>query len=93
MRSYRLIANLVQLEQALQVSEQDVKDASAGVLKDLKRFQLEKEEDLKRYMVGIASDLPPLNLANVPLQRSLTPNAISIGQRRMSKRGGKQRKK
>ena len=42
-----------QLEQALEVSEQDVKDASAGVLKDLKRFQLEKEEDLKRYMVGL----------------------------------------
>lgn len=39
------------LEQALSVSEQDVKDASTGVLKDLKRFQLEKEEDLKRYMV------------------------------------------
>jgi hypothetical protein len=29
----------------------DVKDASAGVLKDLKRFQGEKEDDLKRYMV------------------------------------------
>ena len=42
-----------QLEQALEVSEQDVKDASAGVLKDLKRFQLEKEEDLKRYMVRL----------------------------------------
>ena len=41
----------VQLEQALEVSEKDVKDASAGVLKDLKRFQKEKEEDLKRYMV------------------------------------------
>jgi sorting nexin-41/42 len=33
------------------VSHEDVKDASAGVLKDLKRFQSEKEEDLKRYMV------------------------------------------
>lgn len=40
-----------QLEQALEVSDKDVKEASAGVLKDLKRFQLEKEEDLKRYMV------------------------------------------
>ena len=39
------------LEQALNVAEQDVKDASAGILKDLKRFQAEKEEDLKRYMV------------------------------------------
>lgn len=57
MKSYRLIAKLFQLEQALQISEQDVKDASAGVLKDLKRFQLEKEEDLKRYMVGFAPDL------------------------------------
>lgn len=33
------------------MSEKDVKDASAGVLHDLKRFQAEKEEDLKRYMV------------------------------------------
>lgn len=41
----------MKLEQALSVSEQDVKDASTGVLKDLKRFQQEKEEDLKRYMV------------------------------------------
>lgn len=46
-------ANSTQLEQALNVSDQDVKDASAGVLKDLKRFQLEKEDDLKRYMVCI----------------------------------------
>ncbi|KAI9659333.1 MAG: Sorting nexin, cytoplasm-to-vacuole targeting pathway/endosomal sorting [Bathelium mastoideum] len=45
---------LVQLEQALEVSERDVKDASAGVLQDLKRFQAEKEEDLKRYMVAYA---------------------------------------
>jgi hypothetical protein len=33
------------------VANDDVKDATAGVLKDLKRFQGEKEEDLKRYMV------------------------------------------
>jgi sorting nexin-41/42 len=39
------------MEQAIVVSHDDVKDASAGVLKDLKRFQGEKEEDLKRYMV------------------------------------------
>lgn len=44
--------SLVHLEQALDVSGNDVKDASAGVLKDLKRFQSEKEEDLKRYMVS-----------------------------------------
>ena len=29
-----------------------MKDASAGVLTDLKRFQGEKEADLKRYMVN-----------------------------------------
>ncbi|KAG8531414.1 Sorting nexin-41 [Bacidia gigantensis] len=46
--------SLVHLEQALQVSEHDVKDASAGVLKDLKRFQCDKEEDLKRYMIAYA---------------------------------------
>lgn len=34
------------------MSHDDVKDASAGVLKDLKRFQGEKEEDLQRYMVS-----------------------------------------
>jgi hypothetical protein len=44
-------ANQLQLEQALGVSEKDVKDASAGVLQDLKRFQKDKEADLRRYMV------------------------------------------
>ncbi|TID15279.1 sorting nexin-like protein-41 [Venturia nashicola] len=43
-----------QLEQALEVSHDDVKDASSGVLKDLVRFQGEKEEDLKRYMIAFA---------------------------------------
>jgi hypothetical protein len=41
-----------QLEQAQVASASDVKDASASILKDLKRFQHEKEEDLKRYMVS-----------------------------------------
>jgi hypothetical protein len=41
-----------QLEQAQVVSERDVKDASADILKDLKRFQLDKEDDLRRYMVS-----------------------------------------
>ncbi|KAL9111267.1 MAG: hypothetical protein Q9227_004346 [Pyrenula ochraceoflavens] len=45
-------ANIRQLEQALEVSEKDVKDASAGVLRDLKRFQREKEDDLRRYMIA-----------------------------------------
>ncbi|KAJ5223994.1 hypothetical protein N7468_008536 [Penicillium chermesinum] len=43
--------SLIQLEQALEVSEKDVKDASAGVLQDLRRFQKDKEGDLRRYMV------------------------------------------
>ncbi|PGH15190.1 sorting nexin-41 [Helicocarpus griseus UAMH5409] len=46
--------SLLQLEQALEVSEKDVKDASSGVLQDLKRFQKEKEDDLRRYMVSYA---------------------------------------
>ncbi|KAJ5083900.1 hypothetical protein NUU61_008479, partial [Penicillium alfredii] len=46
--------SLIQLEQALEVSEKDVKDASAGVLQDLKRFQKDKEADLRRYMVAYA---------------------------------------
>jgi len=46
--------SIVQLEQALGVCEKDVKDASAGVLKDLKRFQQEKEDDFKRYMIAYA---------------------------------------
>jgi len=43
--------SLVQLEQALGVAEKDTKDASSGVMKDLRRFQEEKENDLRRYMV------------------------------------------
>lgn len=45
---------MVQLEQALEVSEKDVKDASAGVLRDLKRFQGDKEDDLRKYMLNFA---------------------------------------
>jgi hypothetical protein len=48
------------LEQALRVSETDVKDASAGVLQDLKRFQKDKEEDLRRYMVILFLNIIPL---------------------------------
>lgn len=45
--------SLVQLEQALGVAEKDTKDASSGVMKDLRRFQEEKENDLRRYMVSL----------------------------------------
>ncbi|KAF2456358.1 sorting nexin-like protein-41 [Lineolata rhizophorae] len=46
--------SLVNLEQALDVASKDVKDASAAVLADLKRFQMDKEDDLKRYMIAFA---------------------------------------
>ncbi|CAI4219215.1 unnamed protein product [Parascedosporium putredinis] len=42
------------LEQAQVASAQDVKDASASTLQDLKRFQREKEDDLRRYMLAYA---------------------------------------
>ena len=40
------------LEQGQVAVAKDVTDASAGVLKDLRRFQDEKEDDLRRYMVS-----------------------------------------
>ncbi|KAM7201036.1 mRNA capping enzyme alpha subunit-like protein [Naviculisporaceae sp. PSN 640] len=46
--------SIQQLELAQVAAAQDVKDASASVLKDLKRFQREKEDDLKRYMLAYA---------------------------------------
>ncbi|KAH6624268.1 hypothetical protein B0J18DRAFT_427762 [Chaetomium sp. MPI-SDFR-AT-0129] len=46
--------SIVQLEQAEVAAAQDVKNASASILKDLKRFQKEKEDDLKRYMLAYA---------------------------------------
>ncbi|KAL9102415.1 MAG: hypothetical protein Q9163_002436 [Psora crenata] len=76
--------SLVHLEQALKVSEQDVKDASTGVLKDLKRFQSEKEDDLRRYMVNpleltdraslltSSNRLHTLNVTLIGLERTLT---------------------
>lgn len=45
------------LEQAQIAVAKDVKDASEGVLKDLKRFQGEKEDDLKRYMVSTRTNM------------------------------------
>ncbi|XXH05110.1 H(+)-transporting V0 sector ATPase subunit c [Hypoxylon texense] len=46
--------SIEQLEQAQVAAAQDVKDASASILQDLKRFQHEKEDDLKRYMLAYA---------------------------------------
>lgn len=47
--------SIEQLEQAQVAAAQDVRDASASILQDLKRFQNEKEDDLKRYMVGLSN--------------------------------------
>lgn len=46
--------SIAHLEEAQVAAAKDVRDASAGVLRDLKRFQGEKEDDLKRYMVSHA---------------------------------------
>ncbi|KAK7735320.1 Sorting nexin, cytoplasm-to-vacuole targeting pathway/endosomal sorting [Cytospora paraplurivora] len=46
--------SIAQLKQAQVVVAQDVKDASASVLKDMKRFQRENEDDLRRYMLAYA---------------------------------------
>ena len=40
------------IEEAQAAAVKDVKDASVGILQDLKRFQFDKEEDLRRYMVS-----------------------------------------
>ena len=47
--------SVAQLEAALQVSEKDVRDASMGVLRSLRSFQGEKEDDLRKYMVSSSS--------------------------------------
>ena len=44
--------SIAHLEEAQVAAAKDVRDASKGVLADLKRFQGEKEDDLKRYMVS-----------------------------------------
>ncbi|KAI1661616.1 hypothetical protein F4813DRAFT_166348 [Daldinia decipiens] len=46
--------SIEQLEQAQVAAAQDVRDASASILQDLKRFQSEKEDDLRRYMLAYA---------------------------------------
>ncbi|KAI0476757.1 hypothetical protein F4859DRAFT_61188 [Xylaria cf. heliscus] len=46
--------SIEQLDQAQVAIAQDVRAASASILQDLKRFQNEKEDDLKRYMLAYA---------------------------------------
>jgi hypothetical protein len=73
----------------LEVSEKDVKDASAGVMQDLRRFQKDKEGDLRRYMVG--TSLAPTSCRQLTgiAFRSHMHAAIWIGLARTSKLGQK----
>lgn len=83
-----------QLEQAQVASERDVKDASASVLKDLRRFQHEKEDDLRKYMVcyplSFTATYPPKKRKNDPpltLYSLHTRRVRSNGRRRASSSG------
>jgi hypothetical protein len=77
-RNIEMLTN-TQLEQALTVAEKDTKDASAGVMKDLRRFQSEKEDDLRRYMVCLNRCLVSSIITKNNCRWSLL-NATSIGQ-------------
>lgn len=84
------------LEQAQHASEQDVRNASAGILKDLKRFQFEKEDDLKRYMVSLCYFRHRICFANeslLTLNSSHTPEVRSSGRRRIRRHGRRQEPK
>ena len=84
------LTDIFQLEQALEVSEKDVKDASSGVLKDLKRFQSDKEDDLRKYMVSHACpSLDILLIADRSILLNVTsngPSAVWVLGKRRSKR-------
>lgn len=68
--------SIAQLEQAQVAVAQDVKDASASVLKDMKRFQKEKEDDLRKYMVSRSFCYS--SLGGVQLSLDLTPCAARL---------------
>ena len=85
---------ITQLEQARIVSAQDVKDASESILQDLRRFQREKEEDLKRYMVSRARATVAwghCRVADGGSHSSRTQRARSSGRRRTRRRGRRQK--
>ena len=84
--------SLTQLEQAIEVAEKDVKDASAGVLRDLQRFQKEKEEDLQKYMVRLQRRRVMVFSRLIDC-RLLTLNVMSSGPVETSKPGPKLAKK
>lgn len=61
------------------VAEKDTKDASSGVMKDLRRFQAEKEDDLRRYMVSLLSLVDPIGIPQPNNRRWSLRNVISTG--------------
>jgi len=86
--------SISQLELAQVAAAQDVKDASASVLKDLKRFQREKEDDLKRYMVCFFSVLfHEDHSANVLACSWHMPRVKLSGPQRTGRHGRRQRPK
>ena len=84
----------IQLEQALEISERDVKDASTGVLEDLKRFQAEKEDDLKRYMVSLycttfpSPPFPDFGPALLTSLARICPLPYRLGEKEYANMGG-----
>lgn len=85
--------SLTQLEQALHVSEKDVKDASAGVLKSLKAFQSEKEEDLRKYMVSESRFQYSILGHSTNTIRLLVRGVTWTGRRGISRHGRKRRRR
>lgn len=85
--------SLSQLEQALEVSEKDVKDATQGVMRDLKRFQKEKEDDIQRYMVSDLQHRMTRCGADSCCYRSRTPGVILNGRGRIWRRGRRPEKR
>lgn len=86
--------SIEQLEQAQVAAAQDVKDASASILQDLKRFQHEKEDDLRRYMVSLLLCLPSSFVFQLTVVISLpTLRARLSGRGRTRRLGKRQRRK
>lgn len=83
---------LEHLEMAREVAEGDVKDASRGVLKDLRRFQRGKEADLRAMMVG-APKILRTGRGELISNRWFMPIAILSGRRRTSRTGKRRRRR
>lgn len=83
---------LEHLEMAREVAEGDVKDASRGVLRDLRRFQRGKEADLRAMMVGVPGILG-VEGRELISDRWFTRIATLSGQRRIWRAGKRRRRR